>query len=912
MEDPLNFAHLGNLQMIEENFERYRQDPESVDPSWRHFFQGMQFADAHGPQMAPGCVEDVRISHLIDAYRTYGHLFANVNPVATTPPTLPHELDLGTLGFEQSELKMEVPTFGLRSEARAPLEELIERLQEIYCREIGIEYMHCQSPELRKWVQEQIEPTSLRPSFDATKKKEILEQLNHAELFEIFLHTKYVGQKRFSLEGGETLIPILHELVEVGSTLEMDEFVIGMAHRGRLNVLTNIMKKSYSMVFSEFEDIYEPDAAGALGDVKYHKGFSSDIVTDNGHGVHISLAANPSHLESVNPVVEGRVRAKQVARHDGAHEQVVPILIHGDAAVAGQGVVYETMQLYGLPGYGTGGSIHIVVNNQIGFTTLPKDGRSTRYCTDLAKSFDAPILHVNGEDPEGCVYAADLAISLRRQFGCDVFIELNCYRKYGHNESDEPAFTQPLEYQLIRKKKSSREIYRDHLIHEGVVEKKIAEDLEAKFNKELHFELEEMKLKKEPRHAQAFGGVWKEYKAGMGQSLFDPVNTSVDLETLKEVAQAFCTVREGFNIHRKLEKLVQNRLAMIQEGRLLDWGMAEHMALASLLWEGTHVRLSGQDSRRGTFSQRHAMWVDQKTNEKYFPLSNLKSGQGRFDVFNSPLSEFAVLGFEFGYSLSFPSALVLWEAQFGDFANGGQVIIDQYICSSEQKWQRYSGLVMLLPHGYEGQGPEHSSARIERFLQLSGHSNMQVVYPTTPAQYFHLLRRQVLRLVRKPLVVFTPKGLLRHPKCVSGVEDLTRGTFQEILDDPKKPLQSKRLLFCSGRVYYDLLAEREKRGRDDVILLRIEQLYPLHLEKMRYILDQYKNVTEYLYVQEEPRNMGAWEMIHPTLRELIGPRGSLHFVGPSRSASPTVGSHSQFVKEHTRVIEMAFEGGTEL
>jgi len=627
-----SYASLANVQLLEELHAQYLEDPKSVDPSWRTFFEGMEFGEfrEHKAVLAEAS-RDIRVYQLIDAYRTFGHLLARVNPVATADPAPVHELSLKTLGFEQSELEALFPSVGLLKEEEAPLREIISVLELIYCRTIGVEYMDFQSPELERWLQEQIEPTHFRPSLSVEKKQQILQGLNRSELFETFLHTKFVGQKRFSLEGGETLIPILHEIIESGAEIGMDEFVIGMPHRGRLNVLTNTLGKSFSMLFSEFEDFYDPTLfTEGTGDVKYHKGFSANIETSQGKLVHIRLSANPSHLESVDPIVEGSVRAKQVLRKDEERTRVVPILIHGDASLSGQGVVYECMQLYGLPGYTTGGTIHIVVNNQIGFTTLPEDGRSTRYCTDIARTFSAPIFHVNAEDPEGCIYATQLAIQIRQKFHCDVFIDMYCYRKYGHNERDEPAFTQPLEYQLIRQKRTIRQIYRDELIQHGYVEKEMAKQLEEEFKGALHHELEEMKLKKEPPSPpEAFGGVWQEFKKGAKKDLFLPVKTPVEGAILREIASRFCAIPEGFNIHPKVARLAQERLKMVDKGGKIDWGMGEHLAFASLLWEGTHVRLAGQDTRRGTFSQRHAMWTDQKNDDRHFPLLHLTCSPAR-------------------------------------------------------------------------------------------------------------------------------------------------------------------------------------------------------------------------------------------------------------------------------------------
>lgn len=893
----LSSIHLANQAVVEEHYQKFLRDASSVLPCWRDLFQqdgAPASAVSSEPNQATG---DLRIYDLIHGYRTHGHLFAQFNPLAIHPPEEPPQLMLKAFGFHESDLSSMVPTCGLLPQSRAPLSDVIRVLKEIYCNRIGIEYLGESSPEVDLWLQQRIEPTRCRANLSIEQKRAILQQLNRSELFELFLHKNYTGQKRFSIEGGETLIPILNALVEQSAESGCKEFVLGMAHRGRLNVLCNILGKSYSEIFSEFEEGHIPDSFEGSGDVKYHKGFASEIVTSRGNKVRVVLAPNPSHLESVYPVVEGQVRAKQVKTGDGEpKDRVLPIVVHGDAALAGQGIVYETMQMYNLPGYGNGGTVHIVINNQIGFTTLPKDSRSTLYCTDIDRSFGAPVFHVNAEDPEGCIYATNLALELRNRFHCDVFIDLVCYRKFGHNETDEPAFTQPLEYQLIKKKKPIREIYRAQLIQQGILEREVAEALEADFERALH---EARAVGKETIKAYATKSE-KTVKA----DLFAESSTGVELETLRTIADRFCSIPDGFNLHPKLQHLLKSRLEMVHASAPVDWGMAEHLALGSLLWEGCHVRLSGQDTRRGTFSHRHAMWIDQTDARKYFPLSKLKSGQGRFDVFNSLLSEYATLAFEFGYSVSYPEALVLWEAQFGDFCNGGQVIIDQYIATAEQKWALRFGLVLLLPHGYEGQGPEHSSARIERFLTLCGDDNMCVVYPTTPAQMFHLLRRQMVRSLLKPLIVFTPKGLLRYPACVSPLQDLSTGSFQPILDDSNRPQNPKRLVLCTGRIYYDLIAEREKRKVDDLAIVRVEQLYPLHVARLTEILTSYQDVSQIYWVQEEPSNMGAWTFMEPALKALIG--HPVTYIGRDRSASPAAGSYARHLKEHQAILTALF------
>lgn len=889
-----------NLPLLEELYNKYQEDPTSVDPSWSPLFSVLERETPLTSRLplseAPA---DLRIYHLIEAYRTYGHLAAQIDPIALTPVEEPWQLHLETLGFGAEELKQEFPTCGLLSQEKASLEEIIKTLKEIYCGKIGIEYMGLEDPVIKAWLQEKLELAHFRPQLSIDQKKMVLQQLNRSELFESFIHTKYTGQKRFSLEGAETLIPMLETVVEIGNQLGIEQFVIGMAHRGRLNVLSNILNKSHIDIFSEFEEGYIPNSFEGSGDVKYHKGFYSEVTTPKGNKVQITLAPNPSHLESVGPVVEGQVKAKQLLIGDEIkQERVIPILIHGDAAISGQGIVYETLELYRLPGYSTGGTLHFVINNQIGFTAVPSESRSTRYCTDIAKGFNAPIFHVNAEDPEGCVFVTNLAIELRQKFHCEVFIDLNCYRKYGHNESDEPAYTQPLEYQLIRKKKPIRELYRDQLIHQGVVEKDLAESLEKEFTEGLQKALQETKVASK---------VTEKNSKKNEPDYFLKIDTAVSEDILKSVAQQISKVPEGFTIHPKLHHLVEERLQMIiggEKAKPIDWGTAELLAYGTLLWQGRHVRISGQDSRRGTFSHRHAIWMDQVVEKDYCPLSHLKQGQGRFDVINSSLSEYAVLGFEFGYSSAYQDALVIWEAQFGDFCNTAQVMIDQYISTAEQKWGQKFSLTLFLPHGYEGQGPEHSSGRMERFLSLCGNDNMRVVNPTTPAQFFHLLRKQVLDPIRKPLVVFTPKGLLRHPECVSQLKDLTTGTFRPILDDVHSETNVKRVVFCCGRIYYDLIAERAKRESKDLAIIRLEQLYPLDVEALKELVKKYSAAEEYLWVQEEPYNMGAWGFIHPLLNSLIPT--PIKYIGRPRSSSPAVGSYALHKKQHAELLSALF------
>lgn len=897
-----SFGEMGNSELIESLYAQFLKDPKSVDPSWRHYFQQLEVEPSTKQGPSPSGDAE-RIRRLIEAYRTDGHFLAQVNCISLKEPLLPEQLRLDRLGFQESELLKTFPTLGLLSVANATLQEIIDELHRIYCHHFSVEYKDLRNLELKEWIQRHVETPIESRGISVEQQKYILESLNLSEFFETFLHTKFIGQKRFSLEGGETLIPMMGALLDKCGETAVHEIVIGMAHRGRLNVLGHILQKPYVDIFKEFDEDYIPESFEGTGDVKYHKGYVSEsVTTHSGKKVKVTLTPNPSHLESVDPVVEGQARAKQTGE-DGKldFKKALPLLIHGDAALSGQGVVYETLQFYLLAGYSTGGTIHIVTNNQIGFTTWPRDSRSTHYCTDIAHTFDAPIFHVNAEDPALCVWAALLALEIRQQFHCDVFIDLNCYRKYGHNETDEPAFTQPLEYQIIKKKPSIRTIYKDQLIQAGVVDHSFIDSEEKKAKNKLQEAFEAAQSgKKKPQYVDLM-------VVPDNKTLFAPFPTQVSADVIKSLAGKICTVPKGFAIHPKIDNLLKDRLSMADGKKPIDWGMGETLAYATLLSSGTPVRIAGQDSCRGTFSHRHAMWVDQKNESLYYPLAHLGKGQGYFEIINSSLSEMAAVGFEYGYSLGKPKALVIWEAQFGDFCNGAQVIFDQYIASGEQKWGQKSNLTLLLPHGYEGQGPEHSSGRMERFLALCGHDNMQVVNPTTPAQLFHLLRRQALRPMHKPLVVFTPKGLLRHPLCVSRIEDLTKGAFEEIIDDTLDPSKVKKLIFCSGRIYYDVLEERTKRKVSDIALVRVEQLYPLNLQRLKDIIKKYKGCSTYVWAQEEPKNMGAWNYIRPYLEEAIPKTMSLGYAGREVSASPATGSHSQHLKEFTAILKQVFE-----
>jgi 2-oxoglutarate dehydrogenase E1 component len=934
----LSYLQNENAGYIDELFNSYSQDPSSVDPSWRYFFEGLELGidtESRAPQTSqpgspvqPQTTERVtaaekedwkkesKVAELILAYRELGRLLADINPLM--PPSSSHPLlEMSRFGLSSSDLTQTFSAGHLIGMGPARLSEILSRLKETYCGPIGFEFTHIEDRTERDWVQSKLESTRSKEILSPETQKFILKRLSESETFERFLHTRYVAQKRFSIEGAESLIPALDCMIEVGGDLGVEEFVMGMAHRGRLNVLTHIFGKKPQYIFTEFEGAYKADLSLGEGDVKYHMGFSADLTTRNGKSVHLSLASNPSHLEFVNPVIEGVTRAKQEQRQDDERKKVIPVAMHGDAAFAGQGVCYETLNLSQLRGYGVGGTIHIVINNQVGFTTSPFDSRSTPYCTDLAKMLDVPILHVNGDHPEAMWFASKLAIEYRQKFKKDFVIDLVCYRKHGHNEGDEPTFTQPLLYKKIKVHTSTRELYAERLTQQGVVKPEEAQAIVQKVTDHLT-EAQARTRAEAPRpYVSAFEARWKHLRRPQDQDIFAPTSTSVDEKTLRELAKKLNSTPSGFHIHPKLVRFFEARQKAVDESKGIDWGNAEALAYASLLTEGYGIRLSGQDAERGTFTHRHSVLYDFETGETYCPLNQLKAGQARYQVHNSHLSEMAVMGFEYGYSLAEPNTLTLWEAQFGDFANGAQVMIDQFICSSESKWQRMSGLTLLLPHGYEGQGPEHSSARLERFLQLCGKNNMIVGNFSTPAQFFHALRRQVHRPFRKPLVVMSPKSMLRNPLAVSTLDDFTKQVFQEVLDDPKFSSASsakgvRRILLCTGKVYYDLVNERESKEIKDVAIVRVEQLYPWPAELLSKILARYPKSASLVWVQEEPRNMGAWSYIFGTwsggldlFQEKVGGR-ALSYVGREVGASPAIGSHKEHEKEQTALIQKAF------
>lgn len=876
-------------EFIEFLYLRWRDDPLAVSPQWQAFFAGYELA-AGIPASSELAAGQSAVDSLIYRYRDLGHLLACTDPLS--PCKLEHPL-LALVHYDLDESDLE-RTFHPRRflKKEATLREILETLQETYCRSVGVEFMHIQDPAVRTWLMERMEPVRNRPAFSREEKLRILCSLQEAALFEEFLHRKFLGQKRFSLEGGETLIPLLDAVVERAGEQGITDLILGMAHRGRLNVLANILGKPLENIFAEFAD-----NVGVVGDgdVKYHKGFSRDREVAPGRAIHLTMAFNPSHLEAVDPVVEGKCRARQDAAGAGSDQRVLPVLIHGDAAFAGQGVVAETLNLSQLEGYRTGGTIHIVINNQIGFTTLPADARSSLYATDVAKMVAAPVFHVHGEDPEAAVHVARLALDYRQAFGADVVIEIICYRRHGHNEGDEPYFTQPAMYSLIKDRPPVHEVYGARLAEEGIGRGEIDAGAEAMARRL------DAALAAPPLSVPGgFEGKWERFRRDYAPG---PVVTGVSRDLLVDLASRLAAIPDGFTPHPKVAALLTKRRDAVERGEGIDWGNAETLAYASLLAEGVSVRLSGEDTRRGTFGHRHAAIHDMTTDGSHVPLSALAAHGASFQAWDSMLSEFAVLGFEYGYSVEAPESLVIWEAQFGDFANGAQVIIDQFIAGGESKWQRACGLVLLLPHGFEGQGAEHSSARIERYLQLCADNNMQVVYPSTPAQLFHLLRRQMKQPFRKPLVVFTPKSLLRHPLCVSLLDELAGGGFREVIVAGAAPQKARRLLLCTGKIYYDLVERLEKDGSQDTAIVRVEQLYPLWNDLLTKTLGPYQGAAEVAWVQEEPRNMGAWSFIRPCLAGIFGrePR----YVGRPENDVPAVGSHRLHGEEQARIISAA-------
>jgi len=916
-----SFIANAHPSFIEAMYERYLQDPRQVEESWRAFFKGFDFAESNGNGAAeatakagPVTRKEFQVHALIVAFRNRGHLLSTTNPIRTRRDRKPN-LNLEDFGLSEADMDTRFRVGREIGMEDAALREIIARMRKVYCGNIGFEFHHIRDRTKRRWLRTRIEAADPDQAFGATQaeKRRILQKLNGAVVFERFLHTKYIGQKRFSLEGGENTIVSLDAMINEGSVKGVEEFVIGMAHRGRLNVLANIMGKTYAQIFNEFEGTAVPDLSFGDGDVKYHLGFSSQVETHTGKTVHLKLVPNPSHLESVDPVVQGFARAKADILYESEYDHILPILIHGDAAIAGQGVVYETAQMSQLKGYYTGGTIHFVINNQIGFTTDFDDARSSTYSTGVAQVVDAPVFHVNGDDAEAVLFATKLAVDYRQEFNSDVYIDMVCYRRHGHNEGDDPKFTQPEMYEFIKSHPDPREVYSKTLVERGVVDKELAEEMEKDFWNFLQERLDEVKQNPLPYEYQEPEQAWRKLKKTSDPEDFaeSPV-TGISKERLQHLIDHLMTPPEGFKPLSKVKRLFKGAQKTLDDNQL-DWSLGEMAAYGSLLLEGHDVRMSGQDTRRGTFSHRHAILYDAETFEEYNRLAHINGEQGQFRIFNSLLSEFGVMGFEYGYSLASPDTLVVWEAQFGDFYNGAQTIVDQYISAAESKWQRMSGLVMLLPHGYEGQGPEHSSARLERFLQACAEFNMTVANVTKPANFFHLLRRQLHRPFRKPLIVMSPKSLLRHPEVVSPMEDFTGETrFHEVLDDPgvgpRSGKKIERLLLCTGKVYYDLMEHKRQEKRKDVAIVRLEQLYPLPARQLRRVFEKYEN-AEVMWIQEEPSNMGAWQYINNILsnnREVNLRDAEIDFVARKSSASPATGYKKVHDEQQQDIVDRAF------
>jgi 2-oxoglutarate dehydrogenase E1 component len=899
-----------NLELIDHNYQRWQENPRSVDPSWSAFFEGFELGAVPEKDGAVAAARDgqlqTRVDGLIYAYRTLGHTIARVNPLAETRPQNPM-VSLRELGFSDKDLDLRVASKFFLDNEQLPLREMIARLEKIYASSIGAEFMHIQNSRIRNWVRHRLESRPDKHSTARQVQVALLRALMEAESFELFLHSRYVGQKRFSLQGAESLMVILDTILHRCPGAGVGEICMGMAHRGRLNVLANFLKKSLRVIFTEFSENYVPELVAGDGDVKYHLGYRTVRKLASGAQIEIRLAANPSHLEAVNPIVEGTARARQRIRGDTERrKKVLPLLIHGDAAFAGQGIVAETLNMSQLDGYGTGGTVHVIVNNQIGFTTLPKDARSSMYASDMAKMIEAPVFHVNGDDPLAVFFTSQLALEFRQEFGRDVVIDMYCYRRYGHNEGDEPAFTQPELYAKIDKRPSVTQLYKRELLEAGTLSDDDAASLETEFDLRLEMALDSVKaLEKERPGKQA---KFKESTAVFQPRYSDESEpTAISEEMLKTIVDGLTRVPEGFNLQPKIKRIIlEHQRKIFEAGGPFEWHYAEALAFGSLLLEGTPVRLSGQDSSRGTFSTRHSVLYDARTGEPYVPLKHLAQNQAPICVYNSLLSEAAVLGFDYGYSLDYPDMLCLWEAQFGDFANCAQTMIDQFIVSAESKWQRPSGIVLLLPHGYEGQGPEHSSARLERFLQSCAEENIQVCNLTTAAQYFHVLRRQMKRNFIKPLIIMTPKSLLRAKHASSMADEFIHGRFEEILGSPDvgPPHKIKRIILCSGKVYYDLLNYRTERKIDNAAIVRIEQLYPLSEKKLREKLKPFPKGTQLVWCQEEPQNMGAWSFIEPRFRTMFC--RDIGYAGRSASASPAVGSLARHKREQGALVADAF------
>ena len=920
--DKYSFLNTAHTSFFAELYDKYLTNPDSVEPSWRAFFQGFDFgmestldeldlpsqnrsaitSVTAGGEVPEALHKEFQVIRLINGYRGRGHLFTRTNPVRDRRQYIP-SLDVENFGLSTDDLETVFTAGEIIGIGPKPLQEIIGHLKRIYCDAIGVEYMYIRKPELVEWMQNRLNINDNHPTFDNDRKKHILRKLNQAVSFEGFLHTKYVGQKRFSLEGNESLIPALDAVVERAAEMGVEQFVMGMAHRGRLNVLTNIFGKSAKDIFSEFDGKdYEQEIFD--GDVKYHLGWTSDRKSDKGNKIKMNIAPNPSHLETVGAVVEGIARAKQDANFPDDFSKVLPIVVHGDAAIAGQGIVYELVQMATLDGYKTNGTVHMVVNNQIGFTTNYKDARSSTYCTDVGKVTLSPVLHVNADDAEAVVHASLFALEYRMRFNSDVFIDLLGYRKYGHNEGDEPRFTQPKLYKAIAKHKNPRDIYADKLLAEGVIEQDYVKQLEAEYKSSLEVKLEDSRKEDKTIVTPFMADEWSGFEAVREWEMLETVDTTYSIDKLTQIAKVLTELPAEKKFLRKIVKLVNDRKKMFFEANKLDWAMGELLAFGTLLEEGFGVRMSGQDVERGTFSHRHAVMKVEESEEEVMLLNLISDKQGKFKIYNSLLSEYAVVGFDYGYAMASPNTLSIWEAQFGDFSNGAQIMIDQYISAAEDKWKLQNGLVMLLPHGYEGQGAEHSSARMERYLQLCARDNMYIADVSTPAQMFHILRRQMKVNFRKPLIIFTPKSLLRHPKAVSTVEEFALGRFQEVIDDTTADVNKiKSLVFCTGKFYYDLLDEKENQGRKDVALVRIEQLFPLPSKQIKAIIAKYGKADDLVWAQEEPRNMGAWSHLMMHFSE------SNKFRVASRRfyASPSAGSAVRSKNRHQQVIDYVFD-----
>ncbi|UEG54371.1 2-oxoglutarate dehydrogenase E1 component [Mucilaginibacter daejeonensis] len=912
--DRLTYVNSGNAAYIDSLYEAYKQDPDSVEFGWQKFFEGFDLGQEKGAGAAAGAeggaapehvLKEINVLNMINGYRTRGHLFTKTNPVRERRKYYPGK-ELETFGLTEADMDTVFNAGVEVGLGPAKLRDIRQLLEDTYCQAIGAEYKYMRNPIKTKWFEERMESKRNKPSFNKEEKTRMLKKINQAVGFENFLGTKFLGQKRFSLEGAESLIPALDSVIEKGSKLGIEEFTIGMAHRGRLNVLANIMGKTYKEIFAEFEGKNYDMESSFGGDVKYHLGFSTDIETSNGKKVHLSLCPNPSHLETVGPVVEGITRAKIDGKYEGDHDRIAPILIHGDASVAGQGIIYEVLQMEKLDGYKTGGTVHLVINNQIGFTTNFKDARSSTYCTDIAKTVLSPVFHVNGDDVEALAYVINLAMEYRQEFNEDVFIDILCYRRYGHNESDEPKFTQPTLYKAIEAHPNPREIYYKKLLAEGSIDEASAKAIEKEFKELLQKQLDETKAEARVQASNVmFAGSWQGLHLPTKEEVYATADTAVSESELLEIGQKITELPAGKTFFKKIEKLFEDRRKMVNETKTFDWAMGELLAYGTLLKEDHPVRLSGEDVKRGTFSHRHAVVTLPDTDEEYTPLQNI-GADAKFSIYNSLLSEYGVLGFDYGYALANPNALTIWEAQFGDFVNGAQIIVDQYLVSAETKWQRGNGLVMLLPHGYEGQGPEHSSARIERFMEGCADNNIQVANCTTPANFFHILRRQLHRHFRKPLVIFSPKSLLRHPACVSKIEEFTQGGFQEVIDDKftTDTKKVKRVLFCSGKIYYELLEKQQADKRSDVAIVRVEQLYPTPVLEMQAIKTKYSNAKEFVWVQEEPENMGAWPYM---LRKFRKSELQLDVISRKEASSPATGYAKQHASQQLYIISKAFE-----